>query len=358
MFRTPITAIVLIYELTGIYALVLPTMICNFVSSYVSSLANHHTFFHVAYEQDQPLLDTLRFEVEEDVHEMVLLPLMGGTNEDGSNTENSEGYQTPLHLGFQSFMSNQSLSVNTVTNGLGQSVSFISNASSHARIGGNLARPSQGYNGIVPHDMTSRNSDAASTSGSVTPGEIAASHPSSRCTRQSDADFGLSISRRKDRSWSGFSSSSVTSSVFNGLKHGLENAVAGVQNSVQKSFAGGRVAAKSSPSSLTPSGVSPPFIAGDGASASFMSQMAGSVVQVGGQSFMVAPANFPSHLFQSSTTPNGSRKSSFAQNGESPESNQSPTGQSNAAGCSSGESLGSGHVAHPNAIPEAHEHQQ
>ncbi|EER06008.1 voltage-gated clc-type chloride channel, putative [Perkinsus marinus ATCC 50983] len=37
-FRTPITAVVIAYELTGVYSLVLPIMLCNYLSSALISL--------------------------------------------------------------------------------------------------------------------------------------------------------------------------------------------------------------------------------------------------------------------------------------------------------------------------------
>ena len=52
MFRSPITGIILIYELTGLYSLVLPSMICNFVASYIASYIENRNIYEGLLRQD------------------------------------------------------------------------------------------------------------------------------------------------------------------------------------------------------------------------------------------------------------------------------------------------------------------
>ena len=52
MFRTPVTAIILIYELTGIYSLVLATMVCNFVASWTATKLQPESLYEGMIHQD------------------------------------------------------------------------------------------------------------------------------------------------------------------------------------------------------------------------------------------------------------------------------------------------------------------
>merc|ERR1712224_441991 len=46
LFRAPITAVVILYEASGVYTLVLPALLCSCFAVYVSHLFEEEEFFH------------------------------------------------------------------------------------------------------------------------------------------------------------------------------------------------------------------------------------------------------------------------------------------------------------------------